>query len=325
MKHLLDTTLLQSLYKIDQISARKHTIQDLRLEIERALRRLYGDARVSVSIVMVSRAREESRSFERDFGALVARKKKTIIVNKGVDVYCKRYTMAPAHGSVRGVMGVPIFHCGALCAVITIVNKEKRRVFSAADASLVTLLAGRLASEVCYGRLNEKTSGLREENERLCLTDSLTNIPNRRFFDLIIDIELRKAKGYTRQVSLALVTPDQRRTGRGRNGSALLIHIAKTLKRNIRDTDFLARFGRNEFMVILPEALNEAAVNAAERVRKAVERTPFVVKGSKRKVTISVGVVTYPSSAENLVTLLEQAVKALNRAIQLGRNQVVSL
>jgi diguanylate cyclase (GGDEF)-like protein len=106
----------------------------------------------------------------------------------------------------------------------------------------------------------------------------------------------------------------------------ILTHVATTLKSNFRDTDFVARCERDTFAVILPEAKNESAVNAAERVRKAVERAPLVTAGgTRRRATVSVGVVTYPGSAENLNTLLEQATKALARAQQLGPSQVVTL
>jgi len=105
----------------------------------------------------------------------------------------------------------------------------------------------------------------------------------------------------------------------------LLVHVAQTLKKNVRDTDFLARYGREEFAILFPEASNEAAANVAERVRCAVEQAPIVLKGLGRKrVTISLGVVTYPSSAETLTVLLEQVGRALARAKQLGRNQVVA-
>ena len=94
----------------------------------------------------------------------------------------------------------------------------------------------------------------------------------------------------------------------------------------MRETDFVARYGGGEFVILLPETLNEAAVNVAERVRNAVERTPLTAKGvRKKKMTISLGVVTYPGSAESLPVLLEQAQKALSRARQLGRNQVVTI
>jgi len=338
MKRTQDMTLLHFLSKIDEISAKKHTMQDLFGEVKKTLRKFYRNTKISIAIGRVSvrekpvqiRGSEKAGSFEDGFSVLVAKKKKAIIVSKGLTDYCKRHKITPARRVICSVMGLPMLHHGELCGVIILQKTGKAGGFTAGDASLITLLAGRLAAEISYERLNENTNGLMEEIKHLSLIDSLTNMPNRRFFDLILDIELRKAKGYTRQLSLAMISPDQSRTVGAKQGghvsNVLLVHVAKTLKKNVRDTDFTARFGVDEFAIILPEAVNEAAVNAAERLRKAVERAPLIVKGSsKKRFTISVGVVTYPSSAENLEALLQQAIKALNRAKQLGRNQVVSL
>jgi diguanylate cyclase (GGDEF)-like protein len=335
MKRTQDTNPLNMLCKIYEISAKKHTVQDLLSEVQKCLRKFYRNTKVSVIIGQFSvrekpvqvRGVQKARSFEEGFSALVAKTKKAIIVSKRLNDYCKRNKIAPVHRVIRSVMGVPMLHHGELCGVIVLQKRGESGGFTQGDASLITLLARQLAAEISYERLSENTYKLLEEIKHLSLTDSLTNMPNRRFFDLILDIEWRKAKGYTRQLSLAMISPDRSRTGQGRQiSSTLLLHVATTLKRNVRDTDFTARFGGDKFAIILPEAVNESAVNAAERVRKAVERTPLVVKGSsKKKVTISVGVVTYPSSAENLEALLHQAIKALSRAKQLGQNQVVSL
>ncbi|UCF70083.1 MAG: GGDEF domain-containing protein [candidate division WOR-3 bacterium] len=325
MKRNQDTPLLHSLSIIRRVSMRKHTLQQLRREVEKVLRKMYRSTKVSVILGELDLVRRKKASFENDLALLIAKSRKAIIVNKGIDVFCRRRRITPPQASIRGIMGVPCLYRGESCGAIILLSKGRDDSFTNADASVVALLAERLTSEAFCEQAIAQVHKLVEENKRLCLTDTLTNIPNRHFFDLILELEVKKAKGYTRQLSLALITPDWGRTRRMPGSSAQLIHLAKTIKRNIRDTDFIARFGQDEFMVILPEALNESAVNAAERVRKAIERTPFVYRGKKKKVTISVGVVTYPSSAENLEGLLEQSAKALNRAIQLGRNQVVSL
>jgi diguanylate cyclase (GGDEF)-like protein len=176
----------------------------------------------------------------------------------------------------------------------------------------------------------EENVRLSEEVRELSLIDEVTKIPNRRYFDLVLGMEVKKAKGYSRQLSIALIDLDHFRSLSARYGKntsdKILLHLAQTLKRNVRDTDFVARYGGGEFVILLPETMNEAAVNVAERVRNAVERAPLKAKGlRKKKMTISLGVVTYPSSAESLPVLIEQAQKALSRAKQLGRNQVVTI
>ncbi len=330
MRHTPQTTILQCLCAIDETAAKKHALSALRREVKKSLQKLYRNTEISIVVDEVGVDRTGIASFERDFSAFVEKKKRVIIVNNRLDAYSKTHRINRVRPSVQSIMGVPMFCHNESCGVIILLSSKKPRTFTNVDASLVALHAGRLAAEISYDRLSKKTRAIQEQSKQLNLTDPLTSMPNRRFFDLIMDIELRKARGYSRQLSLAMITIDHkgaRPSKRSRQYDDLIFaHVARTLKGNVRDTDFVARFSRDEFAAILPEAVNEAAVKAAERVRRAVERTPFIMKGSaKKKVTISLGVVTYPSSAESLEALLQQARKALERARNLGRNQVVSL
>jgi diguanylate cyclase len=266
----------------------------------------------------------------RGFAALVVASKKVFIVHKDLSKFCKKHNIAALHKNTTGLCGYPIQHRNIVYGAIVLEKVKDHSPFGRAVESLVALIAARLAVEIAFDRLVEEKNRLESEVEQLALFDPLTKIPNRRYFDLILEMEMRKAKGYSRQLSLAMIDLDHFRNLNARHGkkvgNELLIHVAQTLQRNVRATDFVARFGGEEFMIILPEALNEAAVNVAERIRSAVESAPLVLKGTgRKKVTISIGVVTYPSSAENLPALLEQANRALKKAKGLGRNQVVAI
>ncbi|UCD05384.1 MAG: GGDEF domain-containing protein [candidate division WOR-3 bacterium] len=339
MKHVRSVNWFGMLTQVDRITNKKNTLKILTKGIETILTKNLKNTKVFIVIdhggsaetgAAKSGKSVNTGSFISAFAAFVINKKKSVTVNKNPALFCRRHGLKSAPRSVRSVFGMPLKYRSKMYGAIILENMKEADAFKKETEHGIDLIAQRLAARVAYDRLVDENNRLEKEIKEACLTDRLTNMPNRRFCDLILDMEFRRAKGYTRQLSLAMITPDNYRSisskhGRGA-GDSLLLHVASTLKRNVRDTDFVGRFNNDEFMVLLPEAVDEAAVNAAERVRDAFERASFTIKGlGRKKVTLSIGVVTYPTSAETLVALLEQAGKALKRAKQVGRNQVVAL
>ena len=105
-------------------------------------------------------------------------------------------------------------------------------------------------------------------------------------------------------------------------GDAILKEVARTVKENIRQVDAVGRFGGEEFIVILTETDKNGARFAAERIRQAVEDKRIKVYDEDLKVTISIGVSTFPEDAKDLDAVIDKADKALYRAKQGGRNRV---
>jgi diguanylate cyclase (GGDEF)-like protein len=325
--------------QLDNIVSKKHKLNSVITGIEKELRRHFKNTKVFIIVRnLVDERTKKSRagktanagSFLEDFSNLITKRKSTLIVNRDLNGFCRKHRISPSRRNVRSVLGAVMRYDGKEYGTVILENVKQSNAFKKEDENVIKALAQRLAVEIGHERLSQENQRLKQEIEHACLIDALTNIPNRRFCDLVLDLEFRKAKGYTRQLSLALITPDNYRSIRSKHGKAagdaLLVHVASTLKKNVRDTDFVARFRGEDFIVLLPEALNEAAVSAAERVRNAFEQAAFALKGfGKKKVTISIGIVTYPSSAEALPALLEQADRALKRARQVGQNQVVAL
>jgi len=327
------------LARVDSITSKKHTLNALSKGITKILG--INMKNIKVFIVISDGASTESgknntvnttanSSCAADFAALVVRKRKNVLADGDLAAFYRKNKIRPAQRNVRSMFGSPMQYQGKVYGAIILQNIKEKMIFDDVAAGAISMIAHRLAAGIAYGRLSEEKIRLEHDIEQACLTDPLTNMPNRRFCDLILDMEFRRAKGYTRQLSLAMVTPDNLRSICSKYGKAagdsLLVHVSATLKKNVRDTDFVGRFSNDEFLILLPEAVNEAALNAAERVRDAFEKATFTAKRrARKKVTLSIGVVTYPSSAETLSVLLEQAANALKRAKQVGRNQVVAL
>jgi len=339
MKLTQDAKHLRILFKIDRIIARKYSVDNLIANIKTVLRTSFKNTRIHVLIAKfdpiagdpIFAGRKKSGSpAVLALGNLILQKKKSFNLGKDLIKFSRKHSIKPFPKTTKSVLGVPVQHRDQVLGVIVFENLKSPNAYDSSDEALIRALGVRVGAEIINDKLLAAKTKLETEIRQLALFDSLTKLPNQRYFDLIFEMETKKAKGYSRQLSLAMIDLDRFRSLNARYGkefgNSLLVHVAQTLKRNVRDTDFIARLGGDQCVILLPEALNEAAVNVAERVRTAVERTPLVIKGAgKKKATISVGVVTYPSSAESLSSLLEQADKALKRAKQLGGNQVVAL
>jgi diguanylate cyclase len=106
-------------------------------------------------------------------------------------------------------------------------------------------------------------------------------------------------------------------------GDKVLRMIAKEMKRNCRESDFLARFGGEEFILLLPQTPLHDAVLAVEKIRKHIETRPFHFQNKPVPLTISAGVAQY-SNGEEIETWLARADSALYSSKRNGRNQVSS-
>ncbi len=339
MKLTQDAKRVRILFKIDRIVARKCSLDSLISNIKTELRTNFKNTRIHVLIAkpdtaggndIIATKKMSGGPAVLALGKLILQKKRSFNVGKDLQKFYRKNSIKPYRKTTKSILGVPILYRNQVMGAIILENLKLSKAYDRSDESLVAALGVRLGGEIMSDRLLSEKMKMENEIRQLALFDSLTKLPNQRYFDLIFEMEIKKAKGYSRQLSLAMIELDRLRNLSARHGkefgNALLVHVAQTLKRNVRDTDFIARSGKDQYVILLPEALNEAAVNVAERVRIAVERTPLAVKGAgRKKVTISTGVVTYPSSAESLPSLLEQADKALKRAKQLGGNQVVAL
>jgi diguanylate cyclase (GGDEF)-like protein len=221
--------------------------------------------------------------------------------------------------SVKSEAALPLKIRGEVIGVLDI-ESDKLSAFSERDLRMFSIFASQAAVAIENARLYIET-------KELSLTDSLTKTANRRHFDLVLESELKKARGYSRTLSLAMIDLDGFKHFNDEHGhlvgDKMLIHIAKLLQGNVRDTDFVARYGGEEFVIIFPETSNQAAFRVSERVRTAVEERPLVIKKkSYKNMTISIGVAAYPSNASNTIELIQKADQALYKAKKRGKNRV---
>ncbi|HOT27548.1 MAG TPA: diguanylate cyclase [Candidatus Ozemobacteraceae bacterium] len=240
----------------------------------------------------------------------------SILVNEGCnDPIFKSYDSTAAfEHRIRNLLSVPLKVKDRVTGVVNIVNKMSEEGFSPDDQRLMEALAHQAAMAVEHARLYE-----------LAITDGLTKLFIHRYFQARLDEEIMRAKRYHTTVSLILFDIDHFKkfndTYGHQQGDIVLIETAKLIKQAVRDTvDIPARYGGEEFAIILPETDAKGAQLVAERLRKTVESYDYPGQGKALKVTISLGIASFPDHASTKPVLIKKADVALYACKEKGRN-----
>ncbi|MDQ6726305.1 MAG: GGDEF domain-containing protein, partial [Actinomycetota bacterium] len=171
-----------------------------------------------------------------------------------------------------------------------------------------------------------ENSFLYEEAVRLSLTDGMTGLWNRRNFDLRLESELSRAVRFAEPFGVVFVELDQMKAVNDRHGhqagDTVLIELARRLTEAVREVDLVARWGGDEFTLLLPKTGLAGAVLLAEKIRAAVGTVAFRVDTGSLDLTISVGVAAYPEHGSSGKDLVAAADAAMYRAKAGGRNRV---
>lgn len=166
-----------------------------------------------------------------------------------------------------------------------------------------------------------------EYQYKLATTDGLTGLYNHRYFQEQIRMQIENAKRYENNFSLIIADIDffkQFNDNFGhQSGDAVLKQVAETLKHTVRSTDIVCRYGGEEMSIILPNTDKDMAYTTARKICKRVSEHQFkLVNGKEAKVTISLGVSTFPGDGLSAAQIIEAADKKLYDAKNSGRNQV---
>lgn len=182
--------------------------------------------------------------------------------------------------------------------------------------------------------LTEKHNDLLEKNKilrKLAVTDPLTGLLNKGYLMKRLQSEISRSARYNEPVSVIMLDIDFFKkindTYGHLAGDETLKHIAKIIRDVTRNIDIVTRYGGEEFFIICPNTNLEGVVNLAERIRKTVENTPFVVDSNEIRVTVSIGVkceVYDPTVNVELATgkMIDDVDAALYRAKKNGRNRI---
>ena len=166
-----------------------------------------------------------------------------------------------------------------------------------------------------------------EELYRLAITDGLTGLRNRRFFDDFLDREVARSDRTGAPLSLVLIDLDGFKEINDTHGHVfgdrVLSELAERINGRVRREQLMVRFGGDEFALVLPEVGEDGAMAFAERVRKLVSEEPVDLEGICISLTVSIGTATLKSGMGSR-ELIEAADRAMYRSKNEGRDQVHS-
>jgi diguanylate cyclase (GGDEF)-like protein len=205
-----------------------------------------------------------------------------------------------------------------------IAESPRKGAFEERDEKFLSVLARSAAMALENAILHRKT-------EELTIIDDLTGIYNYRYFSMKIKEEKRRAVRYNLPLSLVMLDIDWFKrcndTYGHEAGNRVLIGVVAAVKRSIRDVDILCRYGGEEFIVILPQTIEREAYKIADRIRNDIEQAEFAPagEGPAIRVTVSVGVSSFPENGRAEDELINAVDQALYRAKGSGKNIVCTV
>lgn len=228
----------------------------------------------------------------------------------------------PAELSAATAIAVPIETTTQIVGVLALYGREIDEPFGESDLETVAAVARHAAVGI-------DNVILHEDARRQSITDGLTAVWNRRYLQMHLAQEVERSIRFRRSLSVVMLDVDFFKSVNDRfghqRGDAVLVELAQRIVRAVRgQVDTVARFGGEEFVLVLPETNAEGARIVCEKVRDAVASEPFGADGGDPvRVTASLGCATFPQHGTTSQSLLRAADFAMYEAKAAGRNRVV--
>jgi diguanylate cyclase (GGDEF)-like protein len=231
--------------------------------------------------------------------------------------------IAPLAEGVKSFMAVPMISRGKAIGVMH-ASSTRMGAFLDQDEKIFSILAGSAALAVENALLHQKT-------QELTVVDDLTGLHNFRYFSRKLGTEVMRAKRYRQPLSVIMIDIDWFKRCNDTYGHLFGNHVLRDLAQRIRDSvrevDIACRYGGEEFAVILPQTKKNDAQMIGERIRRRVESVEFVSadKESRVKITVSLGIASYPENGKTPKELIAKVDQALYLAKGRGKNLVCTV
>ncbi|MFN4227947.1 MAG: GGDEF domain-containing protein [Candidatus Ratteibacteria bacterium] len=225
-----------------------------------------------------------------------------------------------------GIITLPIYSENETKAVVIVgIRKKSRKEF------IKDFESSRSIIEVFLKHLNLELENaiLHEDINITSITDPLTEVYNRRYFNVRLKEELAKAKreGYPFSIMISDLDNFKKYVDKYGHpmGDIILKEVAFLLKKSLRETDIICRFGGDEFAYLLPFSTSMESKTVAERIRKNIQNYRFLSEKVNDEVhlTLSIGIASFPEHAKSEEEILSKADNALFLAKTSGKNTIV--
>jgi diguanylate cyclase (GGDEF)-like protein len=209
---------------------------------------------------------------------------------------------------------IPLIFRGQVVGILNF-TRTGFNAFSPQEIQFLNTIAVEIAIALANARLYYQT-------RELSVRDELTQLYNRRHFRETFPLEIKRAGRFGQTLSLLMIDIDHFKhfndTHGHLEGDKRLQEIAQAIRSNLREVDFTARFGGEEFVVLLPNTSKQDALIVAEKVRRVCTALPG------ERLTLSVGIATCPQDGNKVDNLLQAADQALYEAKWEGRDRAVA-
>jgi len=227
--------------------------------------------------------------------------------------------MGSSGGRLKSHISLPLINEGKVLGCASL-NSETPNAFDAQALQFFSLIAYQTTSSM-------KASQVISSMKDMAVYDTLTRLYNRSHLNQVLEAEFKKALIEKHPLSVIMVDIDHFKAINDRyghdEGDRFLVHVASLLKASLRKHDIVARFGGEEFVVVLPRTIMKDALVIAERIRRSAEGTPLAVGKEEVHLTVSLGIAAIPAVwPESKEELIKFADTALYEAKGKGRNRV---
>src|SRR5579872_6456373 len=263
-------------------------------------------------------ARQAANGEESPLSSAIVYRQTILIDQSAIGQLEHPHFSARATDEVSAVLTKPLLIGEDIVGAIQVVGFDGRH-FSVEDQNIFHAVSDELAIALRHARTIEETS-------RMAITDPLTGLYNYRFTQDFLRKRLSESRRRKRPLSIVMADVDNlqainERFGRD-FGDMVLREFGQCLAGSVRLSDVVARYGGDEFIVLLPETQLSDAVMLAERMSQAISQHDWSTKDGELTVTASLGCASFPEAGSQMQMLLKAADAALYRAKQAGKNTV---
>ncbi len=261
--------------------------------------------------------------------SVVTDTKKSLHVSSGSKqrtVFGREIDFALGINGARSILVCPLHYSGpghesedeAALGTVVVARKNKEP-FNDGEISLTKIMCEETAKSVSVSMNYERI-------KELALRDGLTGLYNHRHFQELLSYTIAHSDRYEQLTSLILVDLDDLKllndTYGHQAGDAALGFVGELIDTSLRKIDVAARYGGDEFSIILPNTNKDGATVVADKIRMRLESKLFKYKEHEIEITLSMGIATYPQNATTKDILVERADRALYEAKREGKNKV---